>query len=124
MGKLEVQKHGGALYRPAKGETPNPAGKPKGAKHLSTYIQELMEDKDFTVYLQHPTKGYEEYKGVPIKAIVMVAILRAAAGDKDAREWLAKYGYGSRVEVDLTDPRKAILTKYGLDDNAGQTQEA
>lgn len=29
MGELVPQDHGGALYRPAKGETPNPNGRPK-----------------------------------------------------------------------------------------------
>ena len=29
MGELEKQEHGGALYRPSKGETPNPSGRPK-----------------------------------------------------------------------------------------------
>lgn len=34
MGTLEKQKHGGALYRPAKGETRNPNGRPR--KYVST----------------------------------------------------------------------------------------
>lgn len=72
----------------------------KGSKHLSTHIQEMLNDEDFEVYLQHPTKGYVEFKGAPIKAIVKVALTKAAAGDDKAREWLAKYGYGQKFEVE------------------------
>lgn len=81
------------------GESGNPAGKPKGTKHLSTWIQELGEDPEFKVYLQDPIQGYVEYKGAPIKAVVEVAWRKAATGDKDAREWLAKHGWKQQVDV-------------------------
>lgn len=37
MGELVPQEHGGALYRPSKGETPNPNGRPK--KWMNTLIE-------------------------------------------------------------------------------------
>lgn len=81
------------------GESGNPAGKPKGAVHLSTRIQNMMDDPEFQVYLQHPTEGFVPFKGAPAEAIIRTALQKAAAGDKDAREWLAKYGYGTKVEL-------------------------
>lgn len=82
--------------------------KPKGAKHLSTYIKEALEDEEFEVWLTHPTKGIVEFKGMPIKAIIMTAVQRAVNGDDKAREWLAKYAYGTKV--DITSDGKALPT--------------
>lgn len=79
---------------------PGGPGRPKGSLSLSTHIRNMMEDEDFEVYLQHPTKGFEEFKGAPVKAIVKVALMKAAAGDDKAREWLAKYGYGQKFEIE------------------------
>lgn len=89
------------------GESGNPAGKPKGAKHLSTHIQEMLNDEEFETYLEHPAKGYVPFKGAPIKAIVTVALRKAAAGDDKAREWLAKYGYGTKLQLS-NDPENPI----------------
>jgi hypothetical protein len=82
------------------GQSGNPAGKPKGTKHLSTWIQNLLNDEEFEANILDSKVGVIEYKGAPIKAIVMVALRKAAAGDEKAREWLAKYGYGQKFEVD------------------------
>lgn len=77
----------------------------KGSKHLSTWIQQLGEDEDFQVYLQDPVKGYVEYKGAPVKAVVETAWRKAAAGDKDAREWLAKHGWKQQIDVTSNDEK-------------------
>jgi len=90
-----------------KGISGNPAGKPKGTKHISTWIQEMMEDEDFTTYIQDAREGFVEYKGAPVKAIVKTATVKAIAGDKDAREWLAKYGW--RKEMDITSNGESIV---------------
>lgn len=103
------------------GVSGNPAGPPKGTKHLSTWINELLNDEEFDTYIQHPTKGWKEYKGAPIKAIIEVAIRKALGGDDRAMEWLAKHGYGSRQILEVNDKRKDILKGYGL---AGQAEEA
>lgn len=85
---------------PAKpGDIRNPNGKPKGTKHLSTWIQQLGNDEEFQVYLTDPVKGYVEFKGAPIKAVVQTAWRKAAAGDKDAREWLAKHGWKQQLDI-------------------------
>ncbi len=81
------------------GVSGNPKGKPKGAKHLSTHIQEMLNDEGFTMWLQDAREGYKEYKGAPMKAIIKTALIRAATGEKESREWLAKYGYGQKLTL-------------------------
>lgn len=98
------------------GQSGNPNGRPKGALSLSWHIQHMMEKADFKTYVQHPTEGYKEFAGTPMEAIVTVALTKAAAGDKDARDWLAKYGYGSKLDMttngkDLPTPILGGLTK-------------
>lgn len=82
---------------------PGGPGAPKGTKHISTWIQEMLNDEEFTMLLADPREGYKEHKGPPIKAIVRVATIRAAQGEKESREWLAKYGYGQKL-VHSNDP--------------------
>lgn len=85
------------------GESGNPAGKPKGSLHLSTHIQNMLNDDEFTMWLTDTRDGFREYKGAPIKAIIQTALIQAASKGKDgaaAREWLAKYGYGQKFEVE------------------------
>lgn len=123
MGQLEPQPHGGALYRPDKGETANPNGVPKGTKHLSTWIQKLLNDPDFSFDVIDAQGNKIEYRGAPIKAIVQVAIQKALSGDDKAMEWLAKHGYGQKITLELSDPRREILDKYMGGKDAGETAE-
>lgn len=74
-------------------------GKPKGTKHLSTWIQELMNDEEFETYVQDAKEGWKPYKGAPVKAIVRVAMLKALSGDNKWAEWIGKFGYGSKLDV-------------------------
>lgn len=83
-----------------KGQSGNPAGKPKGAISLSTRIRNMMDDEDFTTYLSDPRDGWKEFKGAPAEAIVKTAMIKAIQGDEKSREWLAKYGYGTKIEVE------------------------
>lgn len=101
------------------GESGNPAGKPKGAKHLSTWIQDMMNDDEFELKL----KNGELLKGAPIKAIIKTAIAKSVSGDTRAMEWLAKHGYGEKLNIEVTDTRKDILERYGLP-HAGQAETA
>lgn len=87
-------------WRP--GQSGNPAGKPKGTKHLSTRIQELMNDENFEAKIYDSRMGYDEYKGVPLDAIIYVTINKAVNGDERAREWLAKYGWGQKYKIEAT----------------------
>jgi hypothetical protein len=90
------------------GVSGNPAGKPKGAKHINTWIQELAGDEEFTALLVDLKDGFKEFKGAPIKAIIKQTINEALAA-KDpkvrhaAREWIAKYGWPTKNEVTGAD---------------------
>lgn len=86
-----------AQFKP--GESGNPAGKPKGAKHLSTWVQEMMNDENFELFLEDRREGFKRFEGAPVKAIVTTAIRRAAGGDQRWATWLKDSGWGSKVDV-------------------------
>lgn len=96
-------------------------GKPKGTKHLSTYIQEALTDENFELKL----KDGSIMKEMPIKAIIKTAVAKSVSGDTRAMEWLAKHGYGNLVRIEVDDPLDKLLTKFGIEgDDAGKTEEA
>lgn len=110
-----------------KGEVRNPKGKPKGTKHLSTWIQNMLNDEEFETIILDGKKGVIDYKGAPIKAIISVAIIKAL-NDKNGQqwaEWLAKHGYGNNVNVNVkVNPVEQILKEIKLlDDGQDQTTE-
>lgn len=77
------------------GQSGNPNGKPKGTKHLSTWIRELMEDESFEFQLKDGTL----IKNAPVKAIVCTLLNKAIDGDLRAIDLIGKYGYGSKVDI-------------------------
>lgn len=100
------------------GQSGNPKGKPKGTKHLSTYIQEALTDENFELKL----KDGSIMKEMPIKAIIKTAVAKSVSGDTRAMEWLAKHGYGNLVRIEIDDPLDKILGKFEIEgDNANET---
>lgn len=99
------------------GESGNPAGKPPGTKHLSTYIQEALTDENFELKL----KDGSILKEMPIKAIIKTAVAKSVSGDTRAMEWLAKHGYGEKLNLEVEDKRTSILERFGI--HAGETKE-
>lgn len=81
------------------GQSGNPAGRPPGVKRLSTWIREMLNDEEFIALIPDVREGYKEFKGRPVEAIIKTAMVRALAGEKESREWLAKYGYGTKIDV-------------------------
>jgi len=96
------------------GHSGNPSGTKPGTKHLATHIQDMMNDEDFAQFLEDNKYGYVEFKGAPVKAIIITALKKAVAGDDKAREWLAKYGWGNKVQLS-NDPDNPV---GGVDDRA------
>lgn len=98
-----------------KGEIRNPAGKPKGTIHISTRIQNMLNDDEFTTTMIQKDGKKVQFKGNPAEAIIKTAILKAMSGDSHWAEWLVKHGYGSLLRIaDERDPVDEILEKYGL----------
>lgn len=111
---------------PAKpGEVRNPNGKPKGTKHISTWIQDLLNDEEFT--LDNFMFNGKQFKGAPLKAIITVAIMQSLQGDNKWAEWLAKHGYGNQINLNVNkDPIDEILKKFGIsggESDDGQTED-
>lgn len=92
----------------------------KGSKHLSTHIQEMLNDPDFELKL----KNGEVLKGAPIQAIIKTAVAKAVSGDMRAFDMLAKHGYGEKLRLEIDDPRKEVLNKYLGDSDVGEAEEA
>ena len=91
-----------------------------GSKHLSTHIQEMLNDPDFELKL----KDGSVLKGAPLAAIIKTAVAKAVSGDMRAFDMLAKHGYGERLKLEIDDPRKDILNKYLGGDDVGEAEEA
>lgn len=85
------------------GQSGNPKGAKKGSIHLSTHIQNLMADDAFEANILDAKTGIKEYKGMPVIAIIQVAITKAVNGDEKAREWLAKYGWKTQLDITTND---------------------
>ncbi len=86
----------------------------KGTKHLSTWIQEMMEDENFELKLKDGTI----FRGAPIKAVIKTAIAKAMSGDQRAFDMLGKYGWGSKqIHEFQNNPIDEILDKYGLNND-------
>jgi hypothetical protein len=92
------------------GQSGNPTGKPKDIKHLSTWIQEFMEDENFTRTLANG----RHKKEAPVKSIVSVLIHKAVDGDMKAFDLLAKYGYGTRVDITSKDQQLPMPLLGGI----------
>jgi len=104
------QPHGGSLTPFQPGQSGNPKGRQKGYKHISTWIEELLNDEKFEANILDSKLGLVEYKGAPVKAIVSVAIQKALNDPKTGQkwaDWLAKYGYGSKLQLS-SDPDNPI----------------
>lgn len=89
------------------GQSGNPNGLPKGTKHISTWIQEMLNDETFDNVIEDQNGKRVEFKGAPLKAIIMTAVVKANKGDNRWADWLAKYGYGTKVQLS-NDPENPI----------------
>lgn len=101
-----------------KGEVRNPKGKPKGTLHLSTHIQNALNDPNFELKL----KDGSILREMPVKAIIKTAVAKSISGDTRAMEWLAKHGYGEKLVIELEDPATAALKKLGLIEHDGEAE--
>jgi len=96
-------------------DDPRRGKKPKGSIHLSTRIQKMLNDPEFTADLIGKDGKKIKFKGNPAEAIIRTAILKSMSGDKGWAKWLAENGYGSKLIHEIErSPIDEILDKYGL----------
>jgi hypothetical protein len=79
--------------------------KPKGSKHVSTYIRELLED----IEIDYTYNG-KNVRGTPLEAIIKATIIKGIQGDLKSVEMLLKYGYGPAKE-EMTHEKIVIITR-------------
>lgn len=91
---------------------PRRINKPKGARHISTWIQEMMNDESFETLLLDSRKGYIEFKGAPLRAIIQTATRLSIAGDSRWADWLARHGW--KPELDITSAGQPISFNNGV----------
>lgn len=91
----------------------------KGSKHLSTLIRDVVADIDWEhTTLKNKAEIKEKFGKNGWKAIVYVAVTKAITGDTKAMEWLAKNGYGTKLDITTDDePITGINVRFvGLDE--------
>lgn len=93
------------------------AGRPRGSQSLSTIIRKLTENPPDWEKIRF--EGKEEFTKTygsnrAWEAIVYVAISQAMDGDHSAREFLAKRGYGDKIDFTSGgEPLKALVEFVG-----------
>lgn len=88
-----------------KGQSGNPAGRPKGVKNWSTVIQQLLADEDMLDKVMKKKPSYWEH--LPSKnaanVIAWAMIIKSMEGDDKAANWLRRAGFGDKLTVDAED---------------------
>lgn len=117
--------HDGVKFQP--GQSGNPTGPKPGYKHVSTWIQEGMNDPNFVGRYLSSKGRTKKYKGAPAKAIVMAMMHAAMHGDTRAAEWLAKHGwreeYHPPTPMNPVQIYNAVPVATGDEDRAQPAEE-
>lgn len=93
-----------------------------GSKHLSTIIRELAEEIDWDkTTLTNKEDLKKRFGKNGFKAMCYVALTKAMTGDVRAMDWLAKYGYGQKI--DLTSDYKPLKISLVEFVNSGKDQD-
>lgn len=82
-----------------KGYDPRRGSKPKGSKHISSHIRELLEEGVIEYKLPDGTFA----RSTPMKAILNVLVNKAVGGDLRAIDLLAKHGYGNMIDLTVNE---------------------
>ncbi len=84
------------------GQSGNPAGVPKGTKHLTTIIRELASKpiEWEKLNLKNADALKAKYKNSNAwEAIIYVAFTQAMTGDAAARRWLSESAFGKNINI-------------------------
>lgn len=75
-------------------------GPPKGTRHLSTIIREIMENIDWSkTTLKNKEQLQAQYGKRGWDAMVYVAYTKAMTGDPQAMKFLAEHGFGKNIDI-------------------------
>ena len=88
------------------GQSGNPAGRPRGSRNLSNRIKDYLEGKKRITY------NSKRWSGEPAELIIEVMTRKAIDGDVRAATWIAKYGYGDKLDVTTYDKDFSPLVIY------------
>lgn len=86
----------------------------KGSRHLSNLIRDLAENIDWDLTtLKNKDELKKLYGKNGWKAIVYVAATKSMAGDVKAMDWLAKNGFGTKIDLTTDDePINEIRVRF------------
>jgi hypothetical protein len=90
-----------------KGTSGNPKGRPKGSANLSTRIRNYLESPQKLTY---NNKGWQ---GEPIELLIGIYTQKAIDGDLKSATWLAKYGYGTKIDAEMDEAVHAFIVTRG-----------
>jgi hypothetical protein len=113
MSKQVPGRNGGTITRPDKGESMNPAGKPKGTKNRATILKQFLGLK---IPVRNPSDGKTEKR--TFEEIIELAILKkACSGDINAYKEIKDTLYGKLTEkTEHSGEIKTDLSAYTPDD--------
>lgn len=90
-----------------KGTSGNPKGRPKGSANLSTRIRNYLESTQLLTY------DNKQWRGEPLELLIGIYTQKAIDGDLKAATWLAKFGYGTRIDTEIDDAVHAFIVTRG-----------
>lgn len=95
-------------------------GKAKtGSKHLANLIRQIGSDIDWEKTNQKDKAALKERYGKNgWQAVVYVAFTQAISGDMKAMDWLARNGFGTKMDITTDDEPIGGITVHfvGVDD--------
>jgi len=104
-----------------KGQSGNPAGRPKGARNLKTIVRDLLNDRDA---YKHLDIEYTHQTLTPIEAIILALTQKALSGSDQAASILLKHyaiGEDKLANDDLLTRTPVALVQFiGDDDSTSQ----
>jgi hypothetical protein len=90
-----------------KGISGNPSGRPKGSVNLSSRIRNYLETTQTLTY------DNKQWRGEPLELLIGIYTQKAIDGDLKAATWLAKFGYGTRIDTEMDDAIHAFIVTRG-----------
>lgn len=90
-----------------KGTSGNPNGRPKGSANLSTRIRNYLESSQTLTY------DNKQWRGEPLELLIGIYTQKAIDGDLKAAAWLAKFGYGTRIDTEMDDAFHTFIVTRG-----------